>query len=409
MIITIHPHKLCGCIEAVSSKSYFHRILILSALADKPTVIRYHGISDDVRCTMDALRKIGAKITENEDFLTVYPLNNIPQNAIIDCMESGSTLRFMMCLCAALGIETEFICRGRLAERPIDELKTVLSSHGIRFDGNYKISGKISSGRYDISANVSSQYLTGLLLALGFADGASEIILTSELESSPYVDITVEAMKLFGAKVRRDDNKYIICGNGYSSPKEISVEGDYSSSAFWLAAGCTVTGLNPKSVQGDSQICDILRQMGASTDTNGNSVAVLYETLDGIELSAKDIPDLVPVVSLISACSNGISKISGVKRLVFKESNRIESVLCAIRSLGGKAEYDGDDILTVYGTGLPGGKADSYGDHRIAMAVAVASIFCKYDVIIENAEAVTKSYPNFWNDFVSLGGEIEIL
>ena len=407
MTAVIRPHRLSGTVRAIPSKSAAHRALILAALADKPCDIAISSVSEDVMRTADALCEIGAGIVFAGDTVRVTPIQTTPQSAVIDCGESGSTLRFMMCVCASLGISTEFICRGRLGLRPMGELRRVLEDHGIAFDGDHKISGRLCAGEYSIAGNVSSQYVTGLMLALGALGEASFIRLTSPLESAPYVELTKKMMDDFGCRVVTDEG-VVIPASHYTSPEAYSVEGDWSAASFRLCAGCTVDGLTPESAQGDRRITDILREMGAEVSVGQKSASARFDSLHAITLDARDIPDLVPVIAALCATADGESRIRGVRRLKYKESDRIASVVDMINALGGDASATDDEIV-IRGTVLRGGTVDGRGDHRIVMAAAVASCFCTDRVSISDAGSAAKSDPHFWEDFAALGGEVSFI
>ena len=395
MQICIKPKKLAGSIKAVSSKSYAHRIVICAALADKPTEILTDILSDDIKATLRCVKALGADVEEIPGGVRITPIKTPKKNAVLDCGESGSTARFMLAVAAALPVSAKLSGSGRLPERPRGELTRALKSGGAEIDGDFlpiTVKGKIHSGLYEIRGDISSQFITGLMLALAATDGKSEIRIVSAMESAAYVDITADVLNRFGIEILKANDGYTVFGGKYISPGKITVEGDYSNAAYFLAASrmgssVSVSGLNLASRQGDKAFTQVIAE----------------DIID-----ASQIPDLVPIIAVYAASKNSITKIVGAKRLRLKESDRLKTTAALINALGGKAE-ETDDGLTVYGTGkLKGGTADGAGDHRIVMAAAIAALICENEVIINGAEAVNKSYPTFFDDYKKLGGEINV-
>lgn len=409
MKIRITPARLSGTVAAPPSKSYAHRELILAALAEKESFIGINTVSEDIEATVRCLNAAGATITREDGGFRIIPVKVAPSEAVLDCGESGSTLRFMMPVCAALGISAKFICRGRLGERPIGELRSQLEAHGISFVTDHEISGQLTAGEYALPGNVSSQYVTGLLMALSLLDEVSVIRMTSPLESASYVGITLDAMAKYGGDAKNEGDSFTVRGIGrFTAPKKSDVEGDWSNGAFWLASGVCVTGLSRTSSQGDRAMVDVMERMGAVAKEDGG-LRLSYTSLSAADTDASDIPDIVPPIAVLCAVSDGDCRISGAARLRLKESDRIKSVCETLRALGADA-VELDDGMMIRGKGsLTGGVCDSFGDHRIAMAAAIASQFCTGEVIISGAEAVNKSYPTFWEDFRSLGGVFEVV
>ena len=395
MDIIIEPKKLKGTVKAIPSKSAAHRLLICAALADRPTTLYIDKTSDDITATAQCLKALGAGISINGDAYHITPIEDPAASPTLDCGESGSTLRFLLPVAAALGNGSHFIGRGRLPQRPLSDLTAAMKEHGISMDSEslpMTLNGTLRGGTYRIKANVSSQYITGLLLALPLAEEDSVIELTTETESASYIDITLSALNLFGVEIETMPNGYRIKGGQtYHSPEAIIVEGDWSNGAFFLTAAAignelTVTGLDPASAQGDRKIIDLLSQIG-----NDASIDI------------RDTPDLLPILSVAATQAKGTTTFVNAARLRLKESDRLESTADLINALGGKAETT-EDTLTVYGTGLVGGSIDSCNDHRIAMSAAIAATACSETVTIRGAEAVNKSYPAFFEDYNKLGG-----
>lgn len=405
MIKTVHNPKTADTVAAIASKSEVHRLLICAAFSDGKTEIFCESINEDISATVGCLKALGAEISYNNGIFTVYPVKSTPENPVLPCNESGSTLRFLIPVTAHLGKGATFLTKGRLADRPLSPLKEELERGGTKIavlDGNIVISGKNTEKSFEIAGNISSQFISGLMLMLTFTGGT--ITVTGEIQSRPYIEMTADALRLFGCDVSLTDNIISVpkaCP--LISPHKVQGFGDWSNSAFFICAGVlgkkaiTVTGLKADSRQGDKKIVDILRLFGAEIKTDGDSVTAYPSPLQGITLDAKDIPDLVPVLSVIAANASGTTKITGCERLRFKESDRIEAVKNLITDLGGKVTVDNDDII-IEGTALSGGETDSLNDHRIAMSAAIAAFATKKPVTISTAEAVNKSYPSFWDE-----------
>lgn len=406
MDIKISPSVLRGNLSIPASKSCAHRAVICAALADGVSTLSGITMSKDIEATISSMTALGASFEINGDIVTVKGISGgIDGTAEIDCNESGSTLRFIMPVAAALGVKSVFIGKGRLPQRPIDIYKRELKNHGITFHTEempYEISGVLTGGKYEIEGNVSSQFITGLLFALPLAKEDSEIIMTSHLESRPYVDITIDILHRYGIEISETENSFLIKGNQKYTPYDEHIEGDYSQAAFFFVAnalGSDVNILNLKedSVQGDKAITDII----ADTLKNGS--------VTGYKADCSDIPDLVPILSVLGAYGNMPSTIYNAERLRIKESDRLAACADMLNNLGGNVTVTSDGLEILPTNGLNGGTIDSYGDHRIVMAAAIAALNCKGDVIIKGAEAAEKSYPTFFEDYVKLGGKADVI
>ena len=404
MIARITPGPLRGSIAAIPSKSEAHRLLICAALADAPTRIPLSASSQDIDATIRCLNAMGADIALSDGELRVTPIDNPPARCEADCGESGSTLRFLLPVAGALGIETDFRMQGRLPERPIAPLDRELVRGGCTLTRPerdvLRISGKLQPGAYNLPGDVSSQYITGMLLALTLLEGESNLSITGRLESASYIGITRRCMASFGANPVPTDGGYRIPGLGrYVSPGDMQIGGDWSNAAFWLCVselpGCKVevTGLDPDSAQGDRRIVSALAELRSS---EGECV-----------LDAGDIPDLVPTIAACACAAGKELRVTHAERLRIKESDRIATVRQALNALGGDVSETPDGLI-VHRRKPTGGEVDAAGDHRIAMMAAVASAGCTREVVIHGAEAVNKSYPGFWRDFASLGGRVEL-
>ncbi len=386
MDITINPRPLQGEITIIPSKSQAHRLLICAAFADKPTELHCPETNRDIEATVDCLRALGAGITRTQTGYSVIPVSVLPAEAVLNCHESGSTLRFLLPVVGALGVKATFQMAGRLPCRPLSPLWEEMERMGCRLSRPTQdticCQGKLLPGTYYMDGGVSSQYITGLLFAQCLMDGESKLEITGKTESKPYITLTQEAIALFG-------------GRPLKSPGYVAVEGDWSNGAFFVAAKhlgsqLSVLGLNAASSQGDRAVIEILQQMKDTMPT----------------VSAADIPDLVPILSVAAAAGLG-AEFTDIRRLRLKESDRVASTLAMIEALGGKAEAT-EDTLTVYGTGLTGGTVDAVNDHRIAMSAAIVATVCKAPVTVLGAQCVEKSYPQFWQEYSRLGGNYEL-
>ena len=419
MDITFNRPRLSGEIPAISSKSEAHRQLICSAFSDAPTRIICTDTNNDIDATVSCLNSLGASIKRTSDSFFVEPIASPKSNAELDCGESGSTLRFLIPIIAALGVDAKINMHGRLPKRPLSPLYELLESNGVKMsrqgENPFCISGRLKSGNYSIAANVSSQFISGLLFALSLVDGDSTLTLEGNVESKNYIDMTLDAISLFGGNIVCEDNKFTIKSNGkFTSPKETTVGGDWSNAAFFLCAGAlsenpvTVTGLDVNSSQGDKAILDVLSRMGAKIHICGDKITVSREKHCGIDLDASQIPDLVPIIATVASVADGKTVIHNAARLKIKESDRILSTCNMIQALGGNATPTDDGMIILGCDALLGGNIDSANDHRIAMSGAIASIVCSSPITISGFEAINKSYPKFKDDFykLTLNGEI---
>lgn len=400
MRVIISPRKLKGEIAAIASKSQAHRLLICAALSGGSTIIECPETSADIEATAECIRALGCGVSYYMEKYTVSPPVEYKENAFCDCGESGSTLRFILPVLCALGKGARLKLHGRLGTRPLSPLWEQLIEHGGCLSkptqDEIEVCGGLNGGKFKIAGNVSSQFISGLMFALPLVGGGSIEIL-GELESAGYVDMTVKALSLFGIEISFDGTTFTVPNGPYESPGALRVEGDWSNGAFWLCAkalGSEVncTGLDNFSAQRDSRVIIELERIKSGAGT----------------IDCRDIPDLVPILSVFAAFADGKTRFANAERLRIKESDRISSVVTMIRALGGIAE-ELPDGLTVTGSGgklLPGGTISSFNDHRIAMSSAILSTICSGNVIVENAEAVNKSYPAFWDDFVRLNRQI---
>ncbi len=407
---TFYLNKTASKINAISSKSEAHRALICAALADMPTDIICNDTNNDINATVDCLNALGAEIVRDGNVFRVSPIQEVKKNATLDCGESGSTLRFLMPVAAALGAECDIYMHGRLPERPLSPLYELLCENGVTLSPQgsnpMHVGGKLRCGEFEIAGNISSQFISGLLFALPLLDGESSLTMTGKLESTPYITMTEQALELFGAGIVNKGNVFFISPKKLTSPSTLTIGGDWSNAAFFLCAGAvgresvTVCGLDTSSAQGDREIINILKRMGASISRSGKDITVTPADLFGIDIDASQIPDLVPVISVVASVSLGQTRIYNAGRLRLKESDRIRSTCDMLSALGADITETEDGMLIHGKIRLIGGTVSSCNDHRIAMSAAIASLVCKNPVTVEGIEAVNKSYPSFLSDFI---------
>ncbi len=418
-MISCTPSLLGGKIKSISSKSDAHRLLICAALSQNETKLYCNVMSKDIAATLNCLKAMGTEISVNGNEIIVKP-NKFKTQAELDCGESGSTLRFLMPVVSALGIDATVSGCGRLPERPISPLKEEMEKNGVDFpngsDFPLYLKGHLQAGNYEIAGNISSQFISGLLFALPLLNGDSHIRLIPPVESKSYLNITVKSLRKFGVEITEKENLYIVKGNQkYISPNEITVDGDWSNAAFFLCAGAlsekgvTVTDLDLNSPQGDKAIIEVLKSMGTNVQINDGEITVKKGALNGVTVDASDIPDLVPVISVVAAACNGDTRIINAQRLRIKESDRIKSVCNMITAVGGNVEETDDGMIIHGGVKLRGGTVNGFNDHRIVMSASILSALCENSVIITDYKAVEKSYPHFFEDFNKMGGNANVL
>lgn len=367
MTLTLHPANLQGEIAAMPSKSDLHRLMIAAWLA-RQDITDLPIISDDIAATRDCL---------------------LATDGVLNCRESGSTLRFLLPVMAAIGGTHAFTGEGRLPDRPLEPLLSLLRQHGVAINGSklpLTISGQLQAGTYILPGNISSQYITGLLFALPLLPGNSEILLSSPLESAGYVEMTLRTLEKFGIIAQKSTKGwYITGGQVYRAVSDLTPEGDWSNAAFWLAAGLKVAGLDENSAQPDRQVMQLLNT--------------------GHHMDASQCPDLVPIMAVYAATHHKHYAITNAARLRIKESDRLAAMANNLKALGAELIEQPDGMIINGGKQLSGGvTVDSFGDHRIAMAMAIAALHCAQPITLTNAEVVTKSYPDFWDDYKNYGG-----
>ena len=416
----VFPSQLHGSVTIPPSKSAAHRAIIAASLAKGRSIVSNIDLSSDIKATINACRALGCRI----EVVECLPFSeviidggiSIKDVANIDCAESGSTLRFMIPIACAVAGKKVFSGSGRLPQRPIDAYYEIFSEDRIEYkkpeDKNLplEVDGILKGGEYVIDGKVSSQYITGMLFALPMLRCNSAVIIKNELESKGYVDLTVNVLRSFGVDIKENANSYLISGGQEYQPFDYSVEGDFSQAAFFLAGGCIsgdicVAGLREDSLQPDKAIVDILRRMGANIEYTQLGLCAAKSRLKGIEVNVSQCPDLVPPIAVAAAIAEGRTDIVGAQRLRIKESDRLTAVADNLNNFGIKTEVR-DDGMTIYGGTIKGGRVDSYNDHRITMAFAIAALCASGEVQIDGHESINKSYPGFFKDYTHAGGKI---
>ncbi len=420
MRVYISPSDAYGAVQAISSKSMLHRLLICSAFCSHATNIICNNNSEDIKTTISCLEAIGAQITPTKDGYRIVPVPHDSENIytykprahqVLNAHKSGTTLRFMTAILAALGTPNQIDAESQLRARPMQELieELMVAGADINVDGTYPltIAGSMRAGRYELPGNISSQYISGLLLAAPLMEGDCEIVVAKPYESKAYVDLTIEAMGLFGVEVIKTttDNEviYTVKNNHYETPGKVTCEGDWSQASMWLALGSIshdvvgVRGLNMTSVQPDRAILGALSIMGARVLRRPHEVYVRNDQMRPLNIDCSDCPDLTPALALMAACIPETSRLTGLSRLKFKESNRIDAIAYTLNSFGVSCKAD-ENSLTIHGGEIhaPQFVLDPHDDHRICMLQALLATKADGVCAIENCEVVDKSYPGFF-------------
>ncbi len=416
--IRLYKSSLSGKVTVCASKSVAHRAVIAAALSDCDVVIKNVTPSKDIYATLDGLKALGADfVYENETVVIRKSSLNKNKKLSFNANESGSSLRFLIPVFTALGNETTFLGEGRLPGRPLDDYFEIFEKNDICYEKGKEslpltVKGTFKENIFCVRGDVSSQFITGLMLAAVVTDSEVTINVTTPLESKGYVDITGKVLKDFGHKVSIEGN-VIKVKRGTCKINEYIVENDWSQAAFFLCSGAlcgdvTVCDMNLSSPQGDKEIVTILEKMGAEVNKGESFVRACKSALKGIEIDVSDIPDLVPVLSVLGAAAEGKTHLYNAKRLRLKESDRIDSTVAMLASFGVKCE-SGEDFITIWGNVSSGNaEVSSFNDHRIVMASAVMALLAE-NTLIKDYKAIDKSYPGFFDDYFNLGGKGEIL
>lgn len=419
-----------GCVRIPPSKSAAHRQVLCAALSRGRCVVSHVDMSEDIKATVGAVAALGTQVHYDEEagVLTLDGSSLGGQSAVVDCGESGSTLRFLIPIVAALGVPARFLGKGRLPQRPLGVYGELLPAHGVEFRSQgglpLEISGKLKSGVYRLPGDVSSQFITGLLFALPLLDGDSEIVLTSPLESKGYVELTLSILKEFGVNAWETPQGWKIPGNQQYGARDTQVEGDWSQAAFFLCMAALspegkpveIQGLRPHSLQGDRACVELFRRFGLRISWHGDALSAwnphageAYGGLSGLTIDAVQIPDMVPALAVCAAFCRGETRIINAQRLRLKESDRLAAMAEALGGIGGKVEATADGLVIQGMPYLEGGLVQGKNDHRVVMALAAAALRCKKPLAVTDAQSIRKSYPGFFRDFIKLGGSAHVV
>lgn len=405
MDLLITPRRLSGAVTPPPGKSLLHRLIVCGALAEGVTSLHNFTPSEDLEATLACARALGARTEEGRAHeVRVYGRGGKPETrqALYACGESGTTLRFFLPLSLALTGGGRFTGTGRLLERPLGPYEALFAEKGIalrREADALAVSGVLPAGDYRLPGDVSSQFFSGLLLALPLLMAPSTLEATTETESAAYIELTLSAQALAGVRVGGGDGRWTAMPQAYQ-PFEAEAEADWSQAAFWLAArllgsAVSVEGLSRASAQGDRRIEAFAESLSRAGD---------------VRIDVSQCPDLLPSLSAMAAVREGLCRLEGAARLRYKESDRLSSVSAALRALGGEVQEEADALEIRGVKALCGGApVDCRGDHRVAMMSAVAATRCENPVVLLGADCVGKSYPAFWRDYARLGGEIHVL
>ena len=415
MNVTFRPFTPGGTVAAPPSKSDVHRAIICAALSKGVCTIAPVALSEDILATIRCVEALGAVTRIENKVLTVDGSGMFrSKTAALDCGESGSTLRFLIPVAAAGGVNATFTGSGRLPERPIGIYTDALPKAGVRCETEgglpLTVSGTLQSGVFEIPGDVSSQFISGLLFALPLLPRDSRIVLTTPVQSVGYINMTIRTMAKFGIEIGVMDNGWYIRGKQHYVPSDYRTDGDWSQAAFFLTAGAvggdvTVTGANIDSAQGDRRIAAILRDFGAEVLQDGGTVRVISRPLRAIVIDASQIPDLVPVLAVCASFAQGTTRIFNAARLRIKESDRLRTTAALLNSLGGNVKELPDGLEITGVPQLAGGSADGCNDHRIVMSAAVCAACSAGEITCTDAMSVNKSYPDFYEDYGRIGGQ----
>lgn len=419
--ICIQPTLLKGSVKIPPSKSIAHRAVIAACLCSGSSHLENIDLSDDILATIEGMRALGATIRISENSLMIQGIQHGKRKTdlsqiLIDCKESGSTLRFLIPIALALGGQYRFIGKGNLGKRPLTPYYTIfekqnISYHKIPDEMDLSVCGKLSADAFSVDGNISSQFITGLLYALPLLENDSAIMITSPLESKSYVDLTLQVLSDFGITIiNHGYERFEIKGNQCYQPCRYKIESDFSQAAFFLCAGAlggdvTLKGLNINSLQGDREIIELLKRMGANITYPEKNVKAISGSLIGIDIDASQIPDIIPVLAATACLAKGKTIIRNAHRLRMKECDRLSATIKELSALGANIREENDCMYITGVDSLAGGcEVDSHADHRIAMMLAVITQRCSHPIIINDYECVSKSYPNFFKDYKDLGG-----
>lgn len=408
-------NKITGQITAPASKSMMQRAIAAALLAKTPTTISNATYCNDSRAALNVIRNLGACVEENHDTISIYPAFQ-PTGEILNCGESGLAIRMFTPIAALYNRELTLTGEGSLLSRPVTMIEKPLHHLGVKVTTTHgcpplTVTGPLTGGTAQVDGSISSQFLTGLLMALPVAPHDSRLKVIN-LKSTPYIDMTLALLKRFQVHITHDHYQiFHIKGNQQYRTGNYKVEGDWSGAAFILVAGAiagkvTVSQIDPLSPQADRKIIDALKMAGAHVEIGQDSITVCQDHLQAFQFNATHCPDLFPPLVTLACHCNGTSCISGVERLTHKESNRALVLQNEFSAIGAQISIKNNHML-ITGKKLTGGNLDSHNDHRIAMAGTIAALHAENNVFIHNPECVAKSYPDFFQDFIHIGGQTD--
>lgn len=423
MTIKITPSKISGTISAPPSKSATHRAIILASLASGTSIIKNVLVADDTKYTIEALKALGFLIEQDGTTITITGSAGklrAPKEAIF-LGNSGSTMRMLAAVCSLAQGTTTLTGEKRLCERPMKDLLVALTDVGITATSEKNndcppvviTGGLLQGGTVHINGSLSSQYITALLLIAPFAKNPMHIVVDGNLASKPYVALTIDVMQAFGVVIKNNNfTEFFVPNTQTYTATDYTIEGDYSSASYFLAAAAitnseiTITNLKTDSSQGDKVFIDLLEKMGCTVYRKENQITVQgTKQLQSIHIDMKNCPDIVQTLAVVAAFAKGETIMTGIANLRYKETDRIAAPVTELQKMGITAAVK-DDSLTIYGGQPKGATIQTYNDHRMAMSFAIAGLAAQDETIIENAEVVKKSYPNFWEDLKKIGGDI---
>ena len=421
--VIIQPFSLNGKVKIPPSKSLSHRAVIAAGLSYGECTIDNISMSEDIIATCEIMEKLGVDIKQIPNKIIVLGKGKPSlagkegAGSELQCNESGSTLRFLIPIAMLTGSKVTFKGKSKLVQRTLRPYYEIFDKQNIKYttsNGNLPltIDGSLRPGLFELRGDVSSQFITGLIYALPLLDGDSTIKITTQMESIGYIDLTLDVLSKFGVKIENNNyREFKIKGNQHFIKRDYRVEGDFSQAAFYLAAGVLggdveCLDLNMESLQGDRVIVDIIKNMGGNITTIDGILKASKSDLKGTIIDASQCPDLVPIAAVLAALSDGTTEIINAARVRIKESDRLKAMATELNKIGADI-IEREDSLLIHGKPwLKGGVVSSWNDHRIAMAMAIASIRCSEELTIEDSGAVKKSYPEFYEDFKSLGGKV---
>jgi 3-phosphoshikimate 1-carboxyvinyltransferase len=425
VLLKVTPSKLEGDVTAPPSKSYTHRAFAVGLLAKGESKIANPLLSLDTQATIDAINILGAQVTKRNNFWHVIGTMGklSPSSNLIDVKNSGTTLRLMTAIASLSSKSIGLTGDESIRARPMSPLIDALVKLGARArcEGPHGrlpviVGGGLKGGSVEISGGISSQFISALLLACPYAKEDVELHVT-ELRSKPYTEMTLEVLDLAGADIKHSSDlmEFTIPGRQIFRPLEVNVPGDFSSAAFMLGAAALagvnvrVKNLDVRGVQGDRRIVGLLREFGAEVKVKGKDVEVSSSELMGIEADCGDNPDLVPILAVLGAVAEGTTKLMNIPHLRHKETDRLRALGTELRKLGARVEELPDELRIRGVKQLKGTRLNSYGDHRMAMALAVAGLAARGETIVDGAENIPVSYPNFVDDIRKLGAKVELI